>query len=99
MSEQLALDEVFGNRGAVHFHKHFVFAQALGVNGMRYELLPRTGFAVDQNPAVGRRHELDLLAESLHGDAVAGDYALRGELALEFAIFLAQAICVDRVLD
>ena len=40
VSEEFALDHVFGNGGAIHFDEHRVFAQALRVDGACDELFP-----------------------------------------------------------
>ncbi len=76
MAEQFALDQVFGNGGAVHFDKHLVLAQALGMDGVGDQFFAGARLAVDQHAAVGGRHEPNLLAQGLHGDAVAHDHAL-----------------------
>ena len=36
MAEELALDQVFGNGGAIHLDESLIFAQALEVNGVGY---------------------------------------------------------------
>ena len=36
------------------------------MNGMRGQLFAGTGFAKDQDPAIGWGHEVDLLPQSLH---------------------------------
>jgi hypothetical protein len=75
IAEELGLDVVLGDGGAVELDEDAVLAQALGVHGAADQLLAGAGFAVDQHAAVGRRHQLDLLAQRLHGHAVAGDAA------------------------
>ena len=51
MSKQFALDHVFGNGRAIHFHEHCVFAQTLSVNGACDEFLAGAAFAEDENAA------------------------------------------------
>ena len=99
MAEEFALDQVFGNRGAVHFDEHLVLAQALRVDGMGHQFLPRARLAVDQHAAVGRRHELNLLAQRLHRNAFAFDHAARRELLLELTVFLLHLPGIDGILD
>jgi len=98
MTEQLAVDQVFGNRRAVHLDKHFIFAQALHVNRVRHQFLAGARFAVDQHSSVSRRHERNLLPQSLHGNAVAHDHALRLQLLPQVEILMAQPPRVDRIL-
>ena len=68
------------------------------MNGVCHQLLPGAGLSINQNPAVGRRHQLDLLAQGFHGNALAHDHAARGKLLLEFPVFLAHVFRVDGVL-
>ena len=51
------------------------FAQALRVDGVGHQFFARAGLAINQHAAVGRRHELNLLAQRLHGNALADDHA------------------------
>src|SRR5689334_16747253 len=97
MAEELALDEVFGNGGAIDLDKPGIVAQALGMNGARDQLFAGTGFTEDKDAAIGRRHQGDLLAQRFHRDALADDDAL-GLLPLEVAVLGAQAMCVGGVL-
>src|SRR6266699_1364610 len=97
MPEQFAVDQVFWNRGAVHLDKHFVFAWALHVDGVRDQLFAGARFAVDQHASVGGRHQPNLLAKRLHGDTVTHDHALRLQLLPQIAILMAEPPCFDRV--
>ncbi len=53
LAEQFALDGIFGNRGAIYLHKHFIFAQAAGMDGVRDQFLAGARLAIDQDAAVG----------------------------------------------
>jgi len=99
MTEQFALDEILGNRGAVQLHEHFVFTQTLSMDGMSDQFFPRARFAVDQYTSVGRRHELDLLAQRFHGNAFTFDDTSRCELLFKFAVLLLHLPRIDGVLD
>jgi hypothetical protein len=99
MAEQFALDQVFGDRGAVDLDEHGIFAQALRVQRARRQFLAGTRLAVDQHPSVGRRHQRDLLAQRLHGNAVAHDHAARLKLLLEFQVLAAQPLGLDGILQ
>ena len=49
VSEQLAFEEVLGNRAAVHDYKGIIAALTLHVNGMRDDFFPGSTFPADQN--------------------------------------------------
>ena len=99
IAEQLGLDVVFGNGGAVELDEDAIAAQALGVDGAGDEFLAGARFAVDEHAAVGGRHEPDLLAQRFDRHAVAGEDRADAELALEFEILVAQAARFDGVLE
>ena len=65
IAEELGLDVRLGNGGAVELDEDAVAAQALGVNGAGDEFLAGARFAVDEDAAVGGRHEANLLAQRL----------------------------------
>ena len=96
--EQFALDQIFRDRGTIHLNKSFVLAQALGVYGVSHEFLARSGFSIDQDAAVGRRHQANLLAQGLHRNAVAHDDAFRLQLFFQVNIFAVKFLGLDRVL-
>ncbi len=99
MAEQFALDEVFRNSRTVDLDESLVLAQALCVDRVGHQFLPGAGLAVDQNAPVGGRHEANLLAQSLHRNAVANDHALGVKLFPEVDILVPQFLGFDRVLD
>ena len=65
---------------------------------MGHQFLSCTRLAVDQNSAIRRRHELNLLPQSLYRNAFAYDDAAGRELFLELAIFLAHLLGIDCIL-
>src|SRR5208282_6386170 len=71
MAEELRFDEFFRDSRAIHFDKRVRGARALRVKGASDELLAGAAFAVDQNTAIRRRRERNLLAKGFHGNAVA----------------------------
>ncbi len=99
VAEEFGFDVVFGDGGAVEFDEDAILAQGFGVHGAADEFFAGAGFAVDEDAAVGGGHELDLLAEGLHGDGVAGDGGAEGELADELLVVLAELAGVDGVLE
>src|SRR5262249_57893668 len=62
VAEQLAFDQLLGNRGAIHFDELTRTPAALHVNAARDELLPRSILTVDEDASVGRRGHRDLFA-------------------------------------
>ena len=63
VAEQLALDELLGNRGAVDLDERLIPPAAQRVNGARHELLAGTVLAENQHAPVGRRRHRHLLAQ------------------------------------
>src|ERR1700722_3838213 len=98
MSEEFTVDEVLGNRGAVHLDEHFALARTLHVNRMRDEFLAGTGFAINQHTTVGGRHERNLLAQRLHRNDVADDHTLSLELLAKIEVLVPEAPSFDCVL-
>ncbi len=98
VAEELGLDEVFGDGGAVELDEDAVAAQGLGVHGAGDEFFAGAGLSVDEDAAVGGGHELDLLAEGFDGDGLAGDGAL-GELAGELLVVFAEVVGLDGVAE
>ena len=71
MPEQLALDQLLGNRRAVHLDECPAPAAAERVNRPRDELLAGPVLPVNQHAAVGRRRHRHLLAQLTHRIALA----------------------------
>ena len=90
---------VFRDGGAVELDENAVAAQAFGMDGAGDEFLAGARLAVDEDAAVGGRHEANLLAQRLEGHAFAGEHGGHAELALELLVFGAQAARFDGVLD
>ncbi len=99
IAEQLRLDVILGNCRAVHLNEDAVAAQAFGVNGARDQSLARARFAVDQHAAIGRCHQLDLLAQRLERHAFAGEHGADVELPLELDVLGAQPLRLDRIFE
>jgi len=66
MAEQLALDEVAGQRGAVDRHERASGAPAVQVDGARDELLARACFADDQHRRLAARGRLGPIRDGTH---------------------------------
>src|SRR5215468_2413213 len=73
VAEELGLDQLLGDGGAVHLHERAIGARGAGVYGPGHQLLARPAVAVDQHAARGGRGDVDLLAQLLDGCALAHD--------------------------
>src|SRR5207249_7153458 len=68
--EELAFDQLLGNRGAVELHKRLLGPRAHPVQGRSDQLFPGAALAVHQDAAVGGSRERELLPQRLHRHAV-----------------------------
>ena len=84
VTEQLAFEQRFGNRGAVDRDVGRVAARAQPVDRLRDQLLARAGLAADQHGRVGRRRLLDDVVDLPHLGAVA-DHRAEGALLAQLA--------------
>ena len=71
MTEQLALDELAGDRRAVHFYKRLVGAGGMPVKRARYELLSGSVLTGDEHSRRSRSDFLDAIDEHTHDRGVA----------------------------
>ncbi len=71
VAEELALDELGGDRGAVHLHERARRPLRLTVDLLRDELLAAPRLAQDEHAPVRGRDLADLLAQAAHRRAVA----------------------------
>src|SRR5262249_23926146 len=88
--EQLGLDELLGDRGAVDLHEGMATARRPLVDRARHQLLAAAILALDQHAAGGGGGHGDLLAQRAHHRALSDDrlalgqtLAQRGVLARE----------------
>src|SRR6185295_1754864 len=78
MAEELALEQLARNGGAVDADQRPVAALARFVDGARNQLLAGAGLAADHHRSRGRRHQLDLAQRLLDRLALADDAARIG---------------------
>jgi hypothetical protein len=83
--EEFALEERFGNRGAIRRNEAPIFTAAEPVQRTRYQFLARPGFAGDQRRAHVWRQPADRVEQLLH-DRASPDHAVELELAGELAV-------------
>jgi hypothetical protein len=75
MPEELAFEELAGNRRAVHLDEGPATARALLVDAMRHQLLARPRLALDEHGGPGGRHQGDLREDLPERRAVADHVA------------------------
>src|SRR5271166_1117758 len=100
MAKQLAFDQIFGNRRAVHLDERFSRARTDVMNGVRHQFLACSALAIDENTSVGSGHQRKLLAQSAHGNAFANDFGMGvvgffEALQFEFEFALLQSVLDD----
>ena len=102
VAEELGLEQVLGDRGAVDRHKGHVAAGAVVVDHPREELLARAGLAEQQDVAPGVRDLPDLVEDGLERRALADDAAevvVLADLALEQHVLGLEALLPEGVPD
>src|SRR5207253_3023920 len=73
VSEELALDQLARQRGAIELHQRTLAPRACVVDRTSDELFARTGLALDQHRAVGRSHLRDLAEHAAQRRRIADD--------------------------
>src|SRR5262249_22765345 len=88
MAEELALEQLFRNRGAVDPHQRPVFARAQVVDRPRNQFLSRARFSKDKDVGLGWRDRGNLRQHFLKSRAASNDAAETGaKLVLEEFVF------------
>ena len=97
MPEQLALDQVLGNGGAIHLHEPLAAAQTVAVDRPRDELLADAALALNQHRRVGGRRAADRRHDVLEPGAVADHLMPDFDRLLERPVLVAQLPLVEGV--
>jgi hypothetical protein len=84
MSEQLALQQVFVERGAINLHERFFCAVAAIVDRGGNEFFACARFPADEDRGVGRRHLVDARVDLVHQMRIA-NHVFRLELFHHFS--------------
>src|SRR5690606_8635225 len=90
MAEEFALDELGGNRGAVHFDERLLRARRELMQRTRDEFLARAVLARDEHAGRRRRHARDLLDQRTDARARADDLAVALDALAQLRVLLAQ---------
>ena len=100
MAEELALEHVRRNRGAVHRHEQLIPSRRGEVDGAGRDLLARAGLPGEQHARARRRHLRDLRADATHRGAVA-DQAIGAarQLAAQEVVLSHQAARGEHAID
>ena len=99
VAEQLALDQLFGNRRAVDLDERRRPAPAQRVDRARDELLAGAVLAVDEHAAVGRRRHRHLLAQLAHRVALAHHRLVAIDAGAQRAVLGLEPALPQRVAD
>ena len=99
VTEELRLDQLLRQRGAVHLHERALAASALEVDLARDELLARAVLAGDQHPGVGGPRHLDLLLEAHDRFGAAEDLVRAQRLRAQTPVLGLEARALERVLE
>ena len=104
VSEQLGLDQGFGQRGATHLDERPLGAHRIVVDGVGDQFLAGTRFAANQHVGIGRRHLGDLLVNLPHAVAAAdnvGKIVALPKFPAQMLVLVSQAIVLafDQVRD
>ena len=98
-AEQLVLDDVVGDGGAVDLDEAVLPPAALLMDQPGGQLLARPALARDQDPAVGRGDPPDLLPEPLDGLALPDERVAGLEALAELDVLLLEPVLAEGVLD
>src|SRR5260370_1907695 len=80
VSEQLAFEKRFRERGAIQRHERLIFARAIFVNSTRGKLFSCATFAVDQNRGIAGSNLLNELLDLAHPLPLAAHVVLQANL-------------------
>ena len=94
VAEELALDQIRGNRGAIDGDERPILARRPGVNGAGHELLPGSGLTQNQDGGVGRRHLIHFVQNRANGRTAPEDLA--GALQLAKLGAQGKGLCLKR---
>src|SRR4051794_10948228 len=99
MSEQLRLDQLLGDRGAVDVDEWMLGALRETVQRPRNDFFSTAVLAGDEHAAVRRRGGAHLFIELLHRIALADQQLFQREMAVKIAHLIAQLAIHERVID
>src|SRR5262245_30333748 len=97
MTEELRLDQLFGNRGTVYLDEAFPASQAVAMNRPRYELLAHPALALNQHGGVGRCRARNRRSHLPQGGTLANHLMANLDGFLQGAVFVAQPPLIERV--
>ena len=83
VAEQLAFEKGLGQRRTVDGHQWAAGARAVGMDGVRDELLAGTAFAAEEHRGVGSRDARDETIDGLHRRALADQVVIHGKVAAQ----------------
>src|ERR1019366_2150809 len=97
--EQLGLDQLLGDRGAIYLDECTVAPETRGMESAGHEFLACAALSVNQNAAIGGSCERNLLAQGAHGDRVSVQLGAAAQFLAKLAILLPEATDFEGILD
>jgi hypothetical protein len=97
VAEQLRLDQLLGNRGAVHLDEALRGPGAVAVDGPRHELLADAALAEQQHGGARRRGALHGLQHLHQAGAPSDDFVLRLHREPQFAVLVLERLLLQHV--
>ena len=99
VAEELGLDQLLRDRGAVDLHEPLAAAQAVAMNGAGDELLADAALAEQQHRGIGRRGALDRVPHLPQRAALPDHLMTRLDGALQRAVLVSQPRLIEDVPD
>ena len=99
VAKKLGFDQFLRDRRAVDFHKGALAPKTRGMQRARNEFLACAALTIDQDAPVGWRRDGNLLAERLHGHAVADNLVAVTQFAAEQLVLFFEAALLNGVPD
>src|SRR5205807_2285532 len=97
--EQLGLDQLLGNRGAIDFDKGLIAAKARGVQRASHQLFSRPAFSVNQDTPVRRSGKRNLLPQRPDRYAVSVQLGASAKLFPEAAVLQFKPVNFKGIFD
>src|SRR5260370_23797930 len=97
VAEEFRLDQFFRDGRASDFDERRLIAKAGSMQRASHEFLAGAALAIDQDPAVGRSGDGDLLPQRFHGHAFADHLIALVQFAAQQNVFIFQAVLLDSI--
>ena len=99
MAEQFALQQVLGQRRAIHRHERLSRTRAVLMHGARHQFLACAGLANDQDRGIGLRRPQDVALQLAQARAVADHVMVRMKFRFQPLVLRLDPFQVEGVLQ